>query len=51
MHGGTSSGAPRGNDNARKHGLYTAEARADRRELAALIRSMRGMMEEVDGQD
>ena len=26
MHGGKSPGAPRGNGNARKHGLYTAEA-------------------------
>jgi len=48
MHGGTSPGAPIGNSNARKHGRYTAEAIAQRRELAALIRSMRGLAEEVD---
>jgi hypothetical protein len=51
MHGGKSPGAPIGNSNARKHGRYTAEAIAQRRELAALIRSMRGHVEEVDEQD
>src|SRR5690606_2932983 len=49
MHGGTSPGAPIGNTNARKHGLYTADAVAERRELAALLQSMRGVIEEVDG--
>ncbi len=48
MHGGTSPGAPIGNSNARKHGLYTAVAIAQRRELAGLIRSMRGLVEEVN---
>ncbi len=33
MHGGTSPGAPIGNKNALKHGLYTAEAIARRRIL------------------
>ena len=51
MHGGRSPGAPIGNANARKHGLYTADAIAERLELAALIRSMRGLVEEADGQD
>ena len=51
MHGGVSPGAPRGNANARKHGLYTAEAHAARRTVAALIRAMRGLVEEIDGQD
>jgi hypothetical protein len=51
MHGGTSPGAPIGNSNARKHGLYTTEAIANRRELAALLRAMRGLVEEVDGQN
>ena len=41
MHGGLSPGAPKGNRNAFKHGRYTAEADARRRELAALLRSMR----------
>lgn len=51
MHGGASTGAPRGNANAQKHGHYTVEAIAERRKLAALLRSMRGLVEEVDGQD
>lgn len=49
MHGGKSPGAPIGNDHARKHGHHTADAIAERRELATLIRSMRGLIEEVDG--
>ena len=32
-----------------RHGLYSAEAISERRELAALIRSMRGLMKEVAG--
>ncbi len=48
LHGGKSPGAPIGNANARKHGLYTADAIAERRKLSALIRSMRGLVEEVD---
>jgi hypothetical protein len=41
MHGGPSSGAPKGNRNAFKHGRYTAEAIARRREISALIRVAR----------
>jgi hypothetical protein len=38
MHGGAEgSGAPKGNQNALKHGRYTAEAVARRREVAALL--------------
>jgi hypothetical protein len=43
MHGGLSTGAPKGNRNAFKHGRYTAKAIADRREVAALIRTMRAL--------
>ena len=43
MHGGPSPGAPKGNRNAYKHGRYTAEAIARRRELAALLRVMRAL--------
>jgi hypothetical protein len=43
MHGGTNPGAPKGNRNAFKHGLYTAGAIANRREVAALIRAMRAL--------
>jgi glucans biosynthesis protein len=39
MHGGASgSGAPRGNMNAFKHGLYTRQALAERRQMRALLR-------------
>jgi hypothetical protein len=43
MHGGTNPGAPKGNRNAFKHGRYTTEAIASRREVAALIRAMRAL--------
>ncbi len=51
MHGGKSPGAPKGNNNALKHGLYTAEAISDRLEIAALIRSMKGLAELVEAQE
>ena len=41
MHGGTSPGAPKGNDNALKHGRYTAQAITNRREVALLLRGIR----------
>jgi hypothetical protein len=41
MHGGLSPDAPKGNKNAFKHGSYTAEAIADRREIATLLRTMK----------
>jgi hypothetical protein len=44
MHGGTSFGAPKGNKNALKHGRYTAEAIARRREVAELIRTARALI-------
>ena len=37
MHGGMSPGAPKGNKNAFKHGHYTAEAIASRREIASVV--------------
>ena len=40
LHGGMSPGAPKGNQNAFKHGRYTAEAIASRREIARLLRAM-----------
>ena len=43
LHGGLSRGAPKGNRNALKHGRYSAEALASRREVAALIRAMRAL--------
>jgi hypothetical protein len=45
MHGGAEgSGSPPGNRKAFKHGHYTAEAIAQRRELAALIRACRDQL-------
>ncbi len=41
LHGGMSPGAPKGNKNAFKHGRYTAEAIANRREIATLLRTAR----------
>jgi glucans biosynthesis protein len=42
MHGGVEGiGGQPGNDNALKHGRYTAEAIAQRREVAALLRACR----------
>ena len=48
MHGGNAPGAPKGNSHALKHGRYTAKALAERRELATLLRSMTGLVEQVD---
>jgi hypothetical protein len=43
MHGGTSPGPPKDNKNAFKHGRYTAEVIACRRQIAELIRAARAM--------
>jgi hypothetical protein len=47
MHGGPSPGAPKGNKHAYKHGRYTAEAIARRREVSALIRAARAWLREL----
>ena len=48
MHGGAAgSGAPIGNKNALRHGHYMAEAIAERRALAALIRSSRATLADL----
>jgi uncharacterized protein YjcR len=48
MHGGApGSGAPRGNRNARKHGLFTAVAIAERRRIQALLGEARRLLEEM----
>jgi hypothetical protein len=46
MHGGPSPGAPKGNRNALKHGRYTADAIARRREIGALLRAVRTLITE-----
>ena len=49
MHGGApGSGAPRGNKNALKHGLYTREALAERRALRDLIREANEHLQHIE---
>jgi hypothetical protein len=48
MHGGApGSGAPRADQNARKHGLFTRDAIAERRQIQALLGEARKLMEEM----
>jgi hypothetical protein len=48
MHGGAKgSGAPRGNQNALKSGLYTAESLAMRRRVSQFIRTSREIIEKI----
>jgi uncharacterized protein YjcR len=49
MHGGApGSGAPRGNQNALKHGLYTKAAIEEREQLRALIRQSRKLLQDIE---
>jgi hypothetical protein len=49
MHGGApGSGAPRGNQNALKYGLYTREAIEERRQLRALLRQSRMLIQKIE---
>jgi hypothetical protein len=49
MHGGApGSGAPRGNANALKHGLYTREAIEERQQLRALLCQSRKLMKQIE---
>ena len=43
MHGGKSTGAPKGNQNAFKHGRYVADAIEGRREISGLLRAMKAL--------
>ena len=46
MHGGTpESGAPRENRNARKHGLFTRDAIAERKQIQALLGEARKFLQ------
>jgi len=48
MHGGAQgSGAPRGNQNALKSGLYTADSLAMRRRVMQIIRTSREIIEKI----
>ncbi|MGX9424096.1 MULTISPECIES: HGGxSTG domain-containing protein [Bradyrhizobium] len=46
VHGGAQgSGAPRANQNARKHGLFTRDAIAERRQVRELLEEARKLLE------
>jgi len=45
LHGGKSTGPPKGNKNAFKHGRYSAQAIARRRDVRALLRSIKQLVE------
>jgi uncharacterized protein YjcR len=48
MHGGAQgTGAPTANQNARKHGLFTRDAIAERRQIQALLAGARKLLEEM----
>ncbi len=48
MHGGAKgSGAPLGNRNALKHGLYTKEAIEERMKLSRLLKTTREFLDEI----
>jgi uncharacterized protein YjcR len=48
MHGGAhGSGAPRANRNARKHGLFSRDAIAERRQIQMLLGEARKLLEEM----
>jgi uncharacterized protein YjcR len=48
MHGAApESGAPRGNQNARKHGLFTRDTIAERKQIQALLADARKLLQEM----
>jgi len=48
MHGGAQgSGAPKANQNARKHGLFTGDAITERKQIQALLGEARKLLEEM----
>ena len=47
LHGGKSTGPPKGNKNALKHGRYTTQAIARRRELRALLQGIKQLTDEA----
>jgi hypothetical protein len=48
LHGGApGSGAPNANQNARKHGLFTRGALAERRQIQVLLGEARRLLEEM----
>jgi uncharacterized protein YjcR len=48
MHGGAKgSGAPKGNQNALKHGLYTAEAIQHQKHITQFFRDVKATIEKI----
>ena len=48
MHGGApGSGAPRANQNAHRHGLFTGDAIAERKQIQALLADARKLLQEM----
>ena len=47
MHGGTSPGAPQGNQHALKHGYYSAKAQEERQRALQLIRNLREQIDRI----
>ena len=48
MHGGApGTGAPRANQNARRHGLFTGDAIAERKQIQALLGDARKLLQEM----
>lgn len=51
QHGGARNiGAPRGNDNARKHGFFSRAETAERRRINAVIRECNALLQRVDAE-
>lgn len=49
MHGGAKgAGAPPGNQNALKHGLYTSQAMEERKMLSRLMRDSQKLLEQIE---
>ena len=48
MHGGMSTGAPKGNKNAYKHGRYTAKAIAERRLISEVLKNISGLLQKCE---
>lgn len=47
MHGGKSTGPPKGSQNALKHGYYSAQAIAERKMVRALIRDSNQLISQL----
>ena len=46
MHGGLSTGAPIGNKNALKNGMFTKEAKKQRQEISAFLKECRTLLKD-----